>query len=82
MNDRETSPLNRTIRLDAEDMAAPIPLLAKSDFSSNVYRADVLEALDILPGEYFDLIVADPPYNYGIDFGNDSDKRSDKEYRA
>jgi len=63
-------------------MAVPIPLLANSDFGSNVYRADVIEALDILPGNHFDLIVADPPYNYGIDFGNDSDKRNDAEYRA
>src|SRR6185295_1089029 len=25
--------------------------------------------------------VADPPYNYGVDFGNGSDNRSDSEYR-
>lgn len=81
MNDHKPSPLNRTIRLDDDDLALQIPQLDPAELLSNVYQADVLDALDIFPSEHFDLIVADPPYNYGIDFGNDSDKRSDTEYR-
>jgi len=33
-----------------------------------------------LPNNYIDLIITDPPYNIGKDFGNDSDKMNIKDY--
>src|SRR5207249_3156835 len=78
------SPLNKTLSLTEREAAAPVPAIPDvpvSDISSGVYAGDVVRALDMLPRNYFDLIVADPPYNYGKDFGNESDRRSDADYR-
>jgi len=78
------SPLNRTLRLDTNDWNAPIASLNDLRLNpavSNIYCGDVLEALDQLPEHSFDLILADPPYNYGVDFGNDSDHRDDEDYQ-
>ncbi len=77
--------LNKTLRLSETENAAPLRSLPTSPLDSitpGVYLGDVIQALDILPAEYFDLIVADPPYNYGIDFGNDSDRRGKGEYET
>jgi DNA modification methylase len=77
------SSLNRTLQLTNKELAAPIELLPSapvSEMASNIYRGEVERALEVLPHNYFDLVVADPPYNYGVDFGNKSDNRSDKEY--
>lgn len=41
---------------------------------------DAVEELKKLPNESCDVIIIDPPYNIGKDFGNDSDKRELKEY--
>ena len=44
-------------------------------FSSRVIQGDVLSVLARHPADIkFDVIIADPPYNIGKDFGNDSDK--------
>jgi len=47
---------------------------------TDVIRQDIIQgdALDILPTLLSDsaqIIIADPPYNIGKDFGNDSDKQ-------
>lgn len=39
-----------------------------------------LHLLPTLPSGQFDLIIADPPYNLGKDYGNDSDSRNLPEY--
>ena len=49
---------------------APISLLT----------GNCLHLLPTLPGSQFDLIIADPPYNLGKDYGNDSDSRNLPEY--
>lgn len=41
---------------------------------------DALEELKKLPNESCDIIIADPPYNIGKDFGNNHDKRELKDY--
>ncbi|MBB1073385.1 site-specific DNA-methyltransferase [Rhodoferax sp. 4810] len=41
---------------------------------------DALGALPLLPDASVDLIIADPPYGLGKDYGNDSDKLSAAEY--
>src|ERR1051325_5441422 len=76
------SPLNRTITLtDEEQRRAVSPLPSNGPIPIGVYCDTVERALEVLPAGHFDLILADPPYNYGVDFGNDSDKRSEKDYR-
>lgn len=47
---------------------------------NKIIRGDALEELKKLPTESVDLVIADPPYNIGKDFGNNKDKRELKEY--
>ncbi|MEM7047628.1 MAG: site-specific DNA-methyltransferase [Pseudomonadota bacterium] len=43
--------------------------------SCGLVCGDVIDTLDRLPsGVTFDLVIADPPYNIGKDFGNESDR--------
>ena len=46
-------------------------------FTDQVFNQDALEGMKLLPDESIDLIVADPPYNLGKDYGNDSDNSRD-----
>lgn len=50
------------------------------DFTDRVFNQDALEGMKLLPDESIDLIVADPPYNLGKDYGNNSDKRESEEF--
>jgi site-specific DNA-methyltransferase (adenine-specific) len=45
-----------------------------------VQEADCLTFLPTLPSESAQIVLADPPYNIGKDFGNQSDKQSLQEY--
>lgn len=45
-----------------------------------VHNIDALEGIMDLPDNSIDLVVADPPYNLGKDYGNDSDKQETKEF--
>ena len=45
-----------------------------------IYNEDVLTGLCRVEDASVDLIIADPPYNLGKDYGNDSDKRNDRDY--
>ncbi len=52
-------------------------------FKSELICGDVLQILSKHPDCYkFDVIIADPPYNIGKDFGNNSDKMPLDEYVA
>ena len=42
---------------------------------------DALELFSAIKDESVDLIIADPPYNLGKDYGNDSDRREFEAYR-
>src|SRR5207253_696973 len=44
---------------------------------NRIIRADNLDTMDEImqSGTQFDLILTDPPYNVGKDFGNDTDKQ-------
>ncbi|MFI5264719.1 MAG: DNA-methyltransferase, partial [Candidatus Kapaibacterium sp.] len=77
------SPLNKTIRLSPAELAMPISLLPKriSPKTEGIFCADASVALNALQRKYFDLIIADPPYNSGKDFGNRSDKQNQDEYK-
>ncbi len=77
------SPLNKTIRLSNNEKESRVPSLPNKIASktSGIFYGDVLQALHTFPKNYFNLIIADPPYNTGRDFGNDSDKQTEDEYR-
>lgn len=49
---------------------------------NNIYNFDCLVGLKSMSDSSVDLIIADPPYNIGKDFGNDSDRRTTEEYVA
>lgn len=56
---------------------------SKTPLKSGIYIGDVLEVLENLPKEHkFDLVIADPPYNIGKDFGTSSDSMPLAEYIA
>lgn len=45
-----------------------------------IYNEDCIAGLKKLPDNIADLIICDPPYNIGKDFGNDSDKQDMDDY--
>lgn len=45
-----------------------------------LYQEDVLEGISKIPDGSIDLVVADPPYGLGKDYGNDSDRLSGQAY--
>ena len=45
-----------------------------------VFNEDVLEGITKIPDASIDLVVTDPPYCLGKDYGNDSDKLDPQEY--
>ncbi len=48
----------------------------RTTWIDKVLNLDALEGLHLLPDESVDLIIADPPYGLGKDYGNDSDKKN------
>jgi site-specific DNA-methyltransferase (adenine-specific) len=51
-----------------------------SDWCNRVFCEDALQGLSRLPDASIDLILADPPYNLGKDYGNESDKQGAQDY--
>lgn len=47
---------------------------------NQIVLKDCLQGLSELPNESADIIICDPPYNIGKDFGNDSDKQIFSDY--
>jgi site-specific DNA-methyltransferase (adenine-specific) len=45
-----------------------------------VLQMDALAGMNLIPDQSIDLVVADPPYGLGKDYGNDSDKQSPTEF--
>lgn len=52
----------------------------ETDIKSQVIQGDALVVMQTLPAESAQIIIADPPYNIGKDFGNNSDKQPMSEY--
>ena len=50
--------------------------------SGIIIKGDCVGGMRNLSSESADIVIADPPYNIGKDFGNDSDKRSLSEYKS
>ena len=53
-----------------------------NDWRNRVFCGDVIAGIDRIPEASIDLILADPPYGLGKDYGNDSDKLDTAEYLA
>ncbi|RKZ25190.1 site-specific DNA-methyltransferase, partial [bacterium] len=51
-----------------------------NEIVNKIFNEDILKGIERIPDNYIDLIVADPPYCLGKDYGNDSDKKSPLEY--
>ena len=47
---------------------------------NEVHHGDFLDLAKKLRGKKFDVVIADPPYNIGKDFGNDTDDRPLEDY--
>ncbi|MBI5254788.1 site-specific DNA-methyltransferase [Candidatus Falkowbacteria bacterium] len=47
---------------------------------NKIFNEDVLLGIDKIKNDSIDLILTDPPYCLGKDYGNDSDQKSSKEY--
>lgn len=48
--------------------------------ANKVFNEDMLKGIDKIPDDSLDLIIADPPYCLGKDYGNSSDKMAPTEY--
>ena len=73
------APRNRTLFLEAGDAARFVPPTLPDRISDGVFVGDALDFLSRLKTGSADLVVADPPYNKGKDFGNNRDRRRDYE---
>ena len=50
------------------------------NLNNKIYNKDFVTEVTKIPNDTFDIIIIDPPYNIGKDFGNDSDKKTLSEY--
>ena len=60
--------------------APPAPVVVT--LRQEIIQGDCLAILPTLPDNSAQIVIADPPYNIGKDFGNDSDKQPMEEYLA
>jgi site-specific DNA-methyltransferase (adenine-specific) len=58
-----------------------IPTLpSRCSSRERIIQGDFLEVVKDFPDQTFQIIIADPPYNIGKDFGNESDRQSEDKY--
>lgn len=66
-----------------EEFVAPLEKQVEKKLPLNkIILGDVIQELGKLPSESCDVIIIDPPYNIGKDFGNNIDRREIGEYIA
>ncbi|MDP5009389.1 MAG: site-specific DNA-methyltransferase [Glaciimonas sp.] len=53
-----------------------------ADWRNQIFQEDALQGLARIPDGSIDLLIADPPYGLGKDYGNDSDKMEMAAYLA
>jgi site-specific DNA-methyltransferase (adenine-specific) len=67
-----------------KNIPVPVPepehVYTNDNLRQDVICGDTIKILPTLEAESAQIIIADPPYNIGKDFGNDSDKRPMDEY--
>lgn len=56
--------------------------MSKESGKAQVNNIDALEGIARLDDESIDLVIADPPYGLGKDYGNDSDKKTAAEFQS
>ena len=71
-------PPDTTIQAEEGGAAAPFDILDTE--AVRLYQEDALEGIQRIEDGSVDLIVADPPYGLGKDYGNDSDLLSGQAY--
>ena len=49
--------------------------MKQDDFIDKIYNLDSIDGMKYIPDGVVDLVIADPPYGLGKDYGNDSDKK-------
>ena len=75
--------IQNDIKLQAQDLPTTSSLKRNKTLPLNkIILGDALAELKKLPDESCDVVVIDPPYNIGKDFGNNHDKRELSEYVA
>ena len=47
---------------------------------NKIYNEDCINGMKKIKSESVDIVICDPPYNIGKDFGNDSDKQKMDDY--
>ncbi len=71
---KQKAPRNRTVTLSEDEIPVlKSQILSKSqvnfgNFVNSTIKSDILEALPLLPDEFADLIIIDPPYNLTKNF--------------
>ncbi|MDY2843387.1 MAG: hypothetical protein SOT81_05320 [Treponema sp.] len=71
---KQKAPRNRTVTLSEDEIPVlKSQILSKSqvnfgNFVNSTINSDILEALPLLPDEFADLIIIDPPYNLTKNF--------------
>ena len=65
---------------EATEAKEPKESAAARLIHDQIHTADTLQILPLLPPDSAQIILVDPPYNIGKDFGNDSDKRTLPDY--
>ncbi len=51
-----------------------------NEILNKIFNEDVISGINRIPNDSIDLVIADPPYCLGKDYGNDSDKLEPKKY--
>lgn|GEM_PF-100704 len=54
--------------------------LRMEEILNKIFNEDILNGIDRIPDNSVDLVLSDPPYCLGKDYGNNSDKRKPKDY--
>ncbi len=88
--EKQRAPMNRTLMLDDGDKARLAPRILKNlpskPFSTpptGIIQGDCLKVAKLLPDQFVDLLILDPPYNLNKSFnGRKFSKRTVDEYTA
>ena len=82
------APRNRTLTLTSAEyqehaakLLIPSSKLTVSDIENQIINSDFFKVIDLLPDNFIDLLIIDPPYNLTRNFnGNNFSQRSDQAY--
>lgn len=88
MKEKTRAERNRTLTVSESDIPAlekyimSLEEIKKGFVDNSIINADVFDSLDLIPNDFFNLIIIDPPYNLDKDFhGNKFSSMKTKEYQ-